>query len=184
MFGSSTANAKRIRRQPLSINIRAGENEPAKTLLHISWRFPMKKTQPNLYATPDSGVSAGNTDDLATLAGRQYRYERFTTSLLFRDLRFRKGAARPGDPLPAFELITTDGDSLVNHDLLGSKSLLLIFGSRPSAHERVQNGTILRHLTTLAGNCFAQSLLGSAISNKSEVFIASPNGSSSGRLSA
>lgn len=74
-------------------------------------------------------MSAGNTDEPATLAGSQYRYERFTTSLLFRDLRFRKGAAGPGDSLPAFELVTTDGDGLVNQDLLGNKPLLLIFGS-------------------------------------------------------
>ncbi len=74
-------------------------------------------------------MSAGSTDEPATLAGRQYRYERFTTSLLFRDLRFRKGAAGPGDSLPAFELVTTDGDGLVNQDLLGNKPLLLIFGS-------------------------------------------------------
>lgn len=74
-------------------------------------------------------MSAGNTDEPATLAGRRYRYDRFTTRLLFRDLRFRKGAAGPGDSLPAFELVTTDGDGLVNQDLLGNKPLLLIFGS-------------------------------------------------------
>lgn len=74
-------------------------------------------------------MSARNTDEPATLAGRQYRYERFTTSLLLRDLRFRKGAAGPGDSLPAFELVTTDGDGLTNQDLLGNKALLLIFGS-------------------------------------------------------
>ena len=74
-------------------------------------------------------MSAGNTDEPATLAGRQYRYMRFTTSLLFRDLRFRKGAAGPGDSLPAFELVTTDGDDLVNQDLSENKPLLLIFGS-------------------------------------------------------
>jgi len=74
-------------------------------------------------------MSAGNTDEPATLAGRQYRYMRFTTSLLFRDLRFRKGAAGPGDSLQAFALVTTDGDDLVNQDLSGNKPLLLIFGS-------------------------------------------------------
>ncbi len=74
-------------------------------------------------------MSTATADEPATLAGRQYRYERFTTSLLFRDLRFRKGAAGPGDSLPAFELVTTDGDDLVNQDLSENKSLLLIFGS-------------------------------------------------------
>jgi len=68
-------------------------------------------------------------DETATRADKHYRYDRFTTSLLFRDLRFRKGAAGAGDPLPAFKIVTTDGDGLVNQDLLGNKPLLLIFGS-------------------------------------------------------
>ena len=38
--------------------------------------------------------------------GRDYRYRHFTTRLLFRDLRFRRDAARPGDLFPSFELIT------------------------------------------------------------------------------
>lgn len=62
-------------------------------------------------------------------ADTEYRYKNFTTRLLFHDLRFRKGAASPGDSLPAFELVTTDGDGLVNQDLLGNNPLLLIFGS-------------------------------------------------------
>ncbi|MEA3278098.1 MAG: deiodinase-like protein [Pseudomonadota bacterium] len=74
-------------------------------------------------------MSAGNSNELASPVGRQYRYDRFTTSLLFRDLRFRKEAARPGDALPAFALVTTDGDSLGKQDLPADKPLLLIFGS-------------------------------------------------------
>lgn len=89
----------------------------------------MKSMHPNQYPTAGQATGAANTDECATLAARQYRYERFTTSLLFRDLRFRRGAAGPGDSLPAFELVTTDGDCLVNQDLLGNKPLLLIFGS-------------------------------------------------------
>lgn len=58
-----------------------------------------------------------------------YRYKRFTTSLLFRDLRFRKGAAGPGDSLPSFRLITTSGDHLVNRDVFDNKPVLFIFGS-------------------------------------------------------
>ena len=61
--------------------------------------------------------------------GEDYRYKRFTTRLLFRDLRFRKGAAKPGDPFPAFELFTTDGERLVNSDVFGDKPVLFIFGS-------------------------------------------------------
>ena len=59
----------------------------------------------------------------------EYRYKRFTTSLLFRDLRFAKDAAGPGDPFPSFELVTTDGNRLVNSDVFGAKPALVIFGS-------------------------------------------------------
>jgi hypothetical protein len=52
----------------------------------------------------------------------EYRYKQFTTSLLFRDLRFRKDAATPGDTVPAFELISTDGSRLGNEDIFGEKS--------------------------------------------------------------
>jgi thiol-disulfide isomerase/thioredoxin len=58
-----------------------------------------------------------------------YRYNRFTSSLLFRDLSFHKGAAAPGDRIPAFELITADGERLANDDLIGDKPVLLVFGS-------------------------------------------------------
>ncbi len=43
----------------------------------------------------------------------EYRYQRFTTGLLFRDLRFRKHSAKPGDAFPSFEIITTTGDRLM-----------------------------------------------------------------------
>ena len=59
----------------------------------------------------------------------KYRYKRFTTSLLFRDLRFRRDAAAPGDAFPEFELITTDGRSLFNDDVFGDKPVIFIFGS-------------------------------------------------------
>jgi thiol-disulfide isomerase/thioredoxin len=58
-----------------------------------------------------------------------YRYNRFTTKLLFADLTFRQGAAAPGDRVPAFELITTRGERLVNDDLFGDKPVLFVFGS-------------------------------------------------------
>lgn len=58
-----------------------------------------------------------------------YRYRYFTTGLLFRDLRFRKEATEAGDSLPAFQIVTTNGDSLENRDVIGDKPVLLIFGS-------------------------------------------------------
>ena len=48
------------------------------------------------------GDSTGGIDD--------YRYKRFTTNLLFRDLRFGREAAASGDGFPPFELITTSGE--------------------------------------------------------------------------
>lgn len=59
----------------------------------------------------------------------EYRYKRFTTALLFRDLRFRKDAAAPGDAFPEFELITTDGSSLINDDVFRDRPVIFIFGS-------------------------------------------------------
>jgi thiol-disulfide isomerase/thioredoxin len=58
-----------------------------------------------------------------------YRYSRFTTDLLFADLKFAQSAAAPGDRAPAFELITTRGKRLVNDDLFGDKPVLFVFGS-------------------------------------------------------
>lgn len=58
-----------------------------------------------------------------------YRYKRFTTSLLFRDLRFAGNAAAPGDSMPSFELTTTDGERLTNSDVLNDRPVLLVFGS-------------------------------------------------------
>jgi len=58
-----------------------------------------------------------------------YRYQRFTTSLLFRDLRFHKNTAGPGDSIPPFELFTTGGDRLANRDVFDDKPVLFIFGS-------------------------------------------------------
>jgi len=58
-----------------------------------------------------------------------YRYKHFTTSLLFRDLRFRKDAAAPGDAFPEFELLTTDGSNLVNENVFRDKPVIFVFGS-------------------------------------------------------
>ncbi len=59
----------------------------------------------------------------------EYRYKRFTTGLLFRDLRFARNAAGPGDTFPSFELLTTKGDQLANDDVFVDKPVLFIFGS-------------------------------------------------------
>jgi len=59
----------------------------------------------------------------------EYRYKRFTTRLLFRDLGFARNAAAPGNSIPAFELITTGGDRLVNRDIFADRPVILVFGS-------------------------------------------------------
>ncbi len=74
-------------------------------------------------------MSTANILNQVSDAGNGYRYKRFTTSLLMRDLRFSKDAAGPGDSFPSFELVTTSGDRLVNHDVFGDKPVLVIFGS-------------------------------------------------------
>ncbi len=63
---------------------------------------------------------------MSTEDDNEYRYNRFTTSLLFRDLRFRKDAAAPGDLFPDFELITTDGARLVKEDVFGDKPVIFV----------------------------------------------------------
>ena len=58
-----------------------------------------------------------------------YRYQHFTTKLLFHDLRFQKGSKRPGDVLPEFDLPTTEGARIATSDLLAGRPLLLVTGS-------------------------------------------------------
>ncbi len=89
----------------------------------------MESIQSNEDGSSDRTMDAGVADEPTTLADKQYRYARFTIRLLLRDMRFRKGAAVPGDPVPAFNLVTTDGQELTNQDVFGNKPVLLIFGS-------------------------------------------------------
>lgn len=59
----------------------------------------------------------------------EYRYTRFTTGLLFRDLRFASGSAKAGDAFPASNLITTHGNTLTPDNIFDDKPVLFIFGS-------------------------------------------------------
>jgi thiol-disulfide isomerase/thioredoxin len=74
-------------------------------------------------------MNSSAVHQITSSTDKDYRYKRFTTGLLFHDLRFGKDAAAPGDAFPEFELITTDGDHLVNSDVFGDKPVLVIFGS-------------------------------------------------------
>lgn len=70
-----------------------------------------------------------HTGTPGTSADVEYRYKKFTTRLLFRDLRFRKGAAKVGDQLPKFEVFTTECVRTAIENLAQGKPVLLIFGS-------------------------------------------------------
>jgi hypothetical protein len=59
----------------------------------------------------------------------EYRYQHFTMDLLFRDLRFRKNSAQPGDAFPSFEITTTTNERLVNDDVFDGRPVMFIFGS-------------------------------------------------------
>ena len=74
-------------------------------------------------------MSTANLSQPAPDAGSAYRYKRFTTRLLFRDMRFSAEAARHDDAFPLFELISTHGNRLLNRDVFGDKPVLFIFGS-------------------------------------------------------
>lgn len=74
-------------------------------------------------------MSFENPHPATTGVASDYRYKRFTTSLLFADMTFAKNSAAPGDSLPSFELVTTSGDTLTNPDVFGDNPVLLVFGS-------------------------------------------------------
>ena len=58
----------------------------------------------------------------------EYRYQHFKRQLLFEDMAWRAGP-RPGEPMPDFDLPTTEGGRLRKRDFVGVKPLLLTFGS-------------------------------------------------------
>jgi thiol-disulfide isomerase/thioredoxin len=72
-------------------------------------------------------IAKNNVSDAS--ANAEYRYHRFTTRLLFRDLRFQKETARAGDLFPSSTLFTTNGNQTTIEDLASGKPVLLIFGS-------------------------------------------------------
>jgi len=56
-----------------------------------------------------------------------YRYARFHRASMYGDFAFTSSHG-PGDPLPAFDMVTTDGTRVRNADFVGRK-LFLTFGS-------------------------------------------------------
>ncbi len=78
-----------------------------------------------------------------------YRYPRFTREILFRDLSFR-GEPSPGQPLPDFELATTEGDPIRTRDLVGRRPLLLTCAS-VTCPMAIEAGPALRRLYAAFG---------------------------------
>ena len=58
----------------------------------------------------------------------EYRYPHFKREHLVRDMDFGGGPS-PGQPMPDFELPTTDGGTVRLGDFVGQRPLLLTFGS-------------------------------------------------------
>lgn len=53
-----------------------------------------------------------------------YRYPHFIRQILLDDMAFR-GGPRPGEPMPDFDILTTDDGRLQKHDFIGRRPLLL-----------------------------------------------------------
>ncbi len=54
-----------------------------------------------------------------------YRYAGFTRGILFEDMAFRGGSS-PGQPIPDFDLPTTDGRRVRSRDFIGKRPVLLV----------------------------------------------------------
>ncbi len=63
------------------------------------------------------------------LAGAKYRFDRFHTGLLLKDMRFSGRAPRPGERIPDFELHTPEGQIVRSTDFVGHKPLVIVTGS-------------------------------------------------------
>ncbi len=58
----------------------------------------------------------------------KYRYPHFKREYLMADMAF-EGGPSPGQPMPDFDLPTTEGDRLRKSDFDGRRPLLLTFAS-------------------------------------------------------
>ncbi len=58
----------------------------------------------------------------------KYRYPHFKRQLLIEDLAFRRGPS-PGEPMPEFDLPTTEGGRIRKSDFVGQRPLLVTFSS-------------------------------------------------------
>jgi peroxiredoxin len=66
----------------------------------------------------------------ATLTHDDYRFEHPTIAMVLGDMRIPRSDPGPGDPIPAFTVVTTDGNTIDNADLRrDGRPTLLVFGS-------------------------------------------------------
>lgn len=63
-----------------------------------------------------------------TRGSTEYRYPHFKRQVMFADLAFAGGPV-PGQPMPDFDLPSTDGGRVRRRDFAGEQPLLLTFGS-------------------------------------------------------
>ena len=64
---------------------------------------------------------AGETED--------YRFDRFRLGLILDDMKFSKKSLRPGDPIPRFDLLATDGSQFQLDEYAAGRPVLLVTGS-------------------------------------------------------
>lgn len=62
-------------------------------------------------------------------SAQRYLYKHVTSHVLSEDMAFHEDSVGPGDPLPSFDLPTTDGGRFRTADITGIKPVLLITGS-------------------------------------------------------
>lgn len=77
-------------------------------------------------------INGTPVDEDATIAAHDaetndYGFDRLSLPLILADMRFHRGDPRAGDPVPPFDLPTTDGDRFRSTGL--DKPVLMVFGS-------------------------------------------------------
>jgi len=60
---------------------------------------------------------------------KDYRFDRFRLGLILDDMKFSKKSLRPGDPIPRFDLLATDGSQFQLDEYAAGRPVLLVTGS-------------------------------------------------------
>ena len=62
-------------------------------------------------------------------AAKDYRFDRFRLGLILDDMKFSKDSLRPGDPIPRFDLLASDGSQFQLDEYAAGRPVLLVTGS-------------------------------------------------------